>query len=148
MFRALALVLALGLALTLAGRPSAADGFAAGPAVDRQPAPRWSNEHHNWAAIDIGPDCLIYPAPGFGAAYMPGVDAWGRPIVPLESPRAYGGALPLGGEIDFQLLRMQIGEFEYEMGGYIPLEPGRGPIPSGGPSLPRDCHPGFLPDVK
>ena len=66
------------------------------PQPPRQRAPRWSNQHQIDAALATrGRDCASSPD------YVPGVDAWGDPVVPADVPRTYPDWMPtqVGGDI-------------------------------------------------
>ncbi len=65
------------------------------------PVGRFSNDLHQQEGIVAGPHCEPAPSPAYDATYRPGVDAYGNPVIPAESPRPryqleLGAAIPLG----------------------------------------------------
>lgn len=101
------------------------------------PAPRWSNDHHIAGPAE---DCAgqpLYDSPH----YVPGVDAWGRPVVELIRPYADRRLMPLPyGELDYNLYGIPAGKYELGIGvrGHPPALP-HGAYGPGG----RDCLPSF-----
>lgn len=55
--------------------------------------PRWSNDHQIADSVIAGPDCVEL-APGQSANYVPGRDAWGRPVAPADGHTGYRTVLP------------------------------------------------------
>lgn len=55
--------------------------------------PRWSNDHQIADSVIAGPDCVEL-TPGQSANYVPGRDAWGRPVAPADGHTGYVTVLP------------------------------------------------------
>lgn len=65
------------------------------------PIGRFSNDLHQREGIVVGPGCQPAPSPAYDATYQPGIDAYGNPVIPAESPRPryqleLGAAIPFG----------------------------------------------------
>lgn len=134
-----------GLALALAIAVAFTPGNARSGAYESHPqddkAPRWSNDRHHEQGLIVRPDCVALP-PGAGAEYVPGRDAWGRPVVPAESPKGFNDPFPVGVGLDIDLGTKHVGGKDIEMhGGYLQFDPSTNALSLNGRTWQRDCLP-------
>lgn len=118
----------------------ARSGAAASDPRDRH-ASRWSNDLHHESGLIIRPGCVALP-PGAGAAYIPGRDSWGRPVIPAEPPRRFSSMYPAGIGVGVKLGTKQIAGRDIELyGGYFAFDPATNQFSFNGRDWRRDCLP-------
>lgn len=135
------LIYALGfsLALAIALSPSKALSGQWDTAAEPPPGPRWSNDHHIADSVIVTPDCVL-PAPGQAAEYVPGYDAWGRPVAPADSHTGLVSPPPV--EVEVHLKSKRIGRRTVDVTtGEVVYDPATNTL--GGYPLARDCTPYF-----
>lgn len=137
--------LALALAIAIAFTPSSArsGAFETHPEGQAQGyvGPRWSNDHHHERDLIVRPDCVTLP-PGASAEYVPGRDAWGRPVVPAEPPKGFRDSFPMGVGLDVKLGTKHVGGKDIELhGGNLNFDPSTNELSLNGYTWQRDCLP-------
>jgi hypothetical protein len=101
--------------------------------------PRWSNDHHIADTVITTPD-FVELAPGQGAEYVPGRDAWGRPVAPADNHTGRASGPPV--EVEVDLGTKHIGGHDVELSsGPMIYDPANNTL--GGYPLGRDCTPHF-----
>jgi len=146
-------LIGLAIAVTLMTMPKAARsddlGYDDAPAIDRQMRdqvkqqhprqrpPRWSNQHHYEAARAARTrDCAFSPD------YVPGVDAWGDPVIPADLPRRYKEGVPAGVDVDINLGHKWIGgHHAYLSAGDIYYDLANRELSVNGVPMVKDCIP-------
>ena len=109
-----------------------------------QHGPRWSNSHHHESGIVAGYDC-VRPGPGVDPTYVPGEDAWGRPVIPAGPRSKFRAGLPPGTSFDILLKKKTLaGRDLGVVAGPFTFDADSRPLALDGLPLPKDC----LPDVK
>jgi hypothetical protein len=133
----LALALAIAVAFTPGNARSGA--YESHPQADKPP--RWSNDRHHEQGLIVRTDCVALP-PGASAEYVPGRDAWGRPVVPAEPPKGFNDSFPVGVDLDINLGTKHVGGKDIEMhGGYLQFDPSTNELSLNGRTWQRDCLP-------
>ena len=133
-----AVAFSLALAIALAPQRASSGPYEAGG--NPPPGPRWSNDHHIIDSVTVGPDGCVAPAPGQRAEYVPGRDAWGRPVAPADDHTGFEKSIPV--EIDVHLKRKRIGRKRVDVStGPMIYDPGLNTL--NGYPLKRDCTPHF-----
>ncbi|GAB4231136.1 MAG: hypothetical protein Kow0032_13280 [Methyloligellaceae bacterium] len=132
----LAAALAVSLLIALP-QQARSGGYSAGAPAQPGP-PRWSNRHHletPQAPADL-PEC---GGPVPSAHYVPGVDAWGRPVAPAEGYRS-GPKPSLPVELDVHLKRKRVGRKSVDVtSGPVTYDAANNTI--NGYPITRDCAP-------
>ncbi len=113
-----AYLIALGLALMMATGPARSADYTNDGPVGK--SPRWSNGFQQQEGTVVTPGGCLLPSPEYQANYVPGVDAWGNPVIPAETIRPYSGP-PVIGELDLNLRKMQVGAYHGDLIGKIPV---------------------------
>lgn len=85
--------IAFSIAAAIALTPQKASSGSYDTAAPVPAGPRWSNDHQIADSVIAGPDCVEL-APGQSANYVPGRDAWGRPVAPADGHTGYATVLP------------------------------------------------------
>ena len=128
------------LALAIAAVVSSARSGGYDSDVTAKPGPRWSNAEHHESATRVGPNCIA-PVPGLGARYEPGLDAYGRVVVPAEPSRRVERILPHVG-FDIRLDDKKIAGYPVEIyAGQFAFNQGRRDLDLNGLPLTQDCVP-------
>lgn len=132
------LAIALALAILIAPQPAVGGAYVSGG--NGYHAPRWSNDFQLQQGVIAQPDCVTM-APGASAEYIPGRDAYGRPVPPADSPRYFGNALPYV-DLDIKLGKKHVGGKTVKLyaDGYA-YDPATNQFMLDGQPLHRDCHP-------
>lgn len=134
-----ALALAVALALTffpVTARSGSYTTHEVAPA-----GPRWSNDHHHEYGLIVRPGCVALP-PGAGAEYIPGRDAWGRPVIPAEPLQGFRPSFPMGVDLDVNLGTKHVGGKDIELhGGHLAFDPATNDLTLNGHHWTRDCIP-------
>lgn len=132
---------AVGLAFAVAASPRAARSGGLDTEAPAPAGPRWSNASHHLQGAAMAGDCIA-PSAEYRAEYVPGIDAWGRPVIPAETARA-PSARPLMGEIDVHLKHKRLAGRDIDLSAVAPIQlapaPG-GAIPGAGG---QDCAQAF-----
>lgn len=103
--------------------------------------PRWSNDRHHEHGVIVQPDCIAL-APGIGADYVPGRDAWGRQVIPAQPLQGFQPSFPMGVELDVNLGTKTIAGKDIELhGGHLAFDPTTGTLDLNGHPWMRDCFP-------
>lgn len=135
-----------GLAIALAIAVAFTPGIARSGAYETHPrakaaGPRWSNDLHHEQGLIVGRDCVALP-PGADAEYVPGRDAWGRPVIPAEPPKGFREPFPMEVGLDVLLGTKHVGGKTIEMHGeYLGYNPATNELTLNGRTWQRDCHP-------
>jgi hypothetical protein len=133
--------LALALAIAIAFAPGAARSGVYSTDKTEPAGPRWTNDRHHEQGLIVRPDCVALP-PGASADYVPGRDAWGRPVVPAEPPKGFNDSLPIGVDLDIDLGTKHVAGKDIDLhGGYLHFEPSTGDLSLNGRTWRRDCLP-------
>jgi len=133
--------LAIALAFAVAFSPVTArgDGYVTGDEISKRP--RWSNSEHHEYGLIVRPDCVALP-PGAGATFVPGRDAWGRPVIPAEPLQGFRPSFPMGVELDVNLGTKHVGGKTIELhGGQLSYDPTVNDLSLNGHQWTRDCLP-------
>ena len=105
-----------------------------------QSGPRWSNDAHIADSVAIDPYGCGSASPNQSADYVPGVDAWGRPVAPADNHTGFVNSLPV--EVDIGLGSRRIGGHRaYISTPDMIFDAGSNTL--GGYPLGRDCTPQF-----
>lgn len=128
----------LALSMALGSGKAWSGSWEAGGQV--RPVPRWSNDAHIADSIVSPPPDCVSVSPGHGAEYVPGVDAWGRPVAPADGHTGYANSLPV--EVDIDLGKRRVGGRRADIStGDMIYDPGHNTLD--GYPLGRDCTPYF-----
>lgn len=105
------------------------------------PGARWSNDRHLADGLIVGPDCVTLPGRA-SAEYVPGRDAWGRPVPPADSHTGVNNFRSIPMELDVHLGRKKLAGKSVELSsGPTGYDPGQNTV--GGYPIQRDCTPYF-----
>ena len=130
---------ALAFTLALLSGPAIGGTYTTDAATTKPP--RWSNDRHHEHGVIVQPDCIAL-APGIGADYVPGRDAWGRQIIPAQPLQGFRPSFPMGVEIDVNLGTKHNSGKDIELhGGYMAFDPTSGALALNGHPWMRDCFP-------
>ena len=135
----LVLGLALAIAIGVALLPRAALGATFDTSRPAPVGPRWSNDHHLEDGLIVTPDCVVLP-PDMAAPYMPGRDAWGRPVPPADTTTGPGYSVVPPVELEVDLGTKKLGGQDIDL--HLPpvtYDPGNNSL--NGHPLSRDCTP-------
>ena len=137
------LIYALGVALALAVAltPGPVNSGAYTSDHVNRAGPRWSNDQHHEQGLIVRPDCVALP-PGADAEYVAGRDAWGRPVIPAEPPKAFRENFPVEVELDVNLGTKHVAGQEIELhAGRFTFDPASNEVSLNGRMWQRDCLP-------
>ncbi len=133
--------LAVALALAVAVMPVPANSGAYTSDNVNRVGPRWSNSQHHEQGLIVRPDCVALP-PGADAQYVAGRDAWGRPVIPADPPKAFKENFPVEVELDVTLDSKHIAGKEIELhAGRFTFDPASNEVSLNGRKWQRDCLP-------
>ncbi|MDA7946608.1 MAG: hypothetical protein MPJ78_03950 [Hyphomicrobiaceae bacterium] len=132
------LAIAMAAAVLIAPRPAISGGYVSGGSGYN--GPRWSNDFQLQQGLVVQPGCVTI-APGASAEYIPGRDAYGRPVPPADSPSYFGNALP-NVDLDIKLGKKHIGGKTVKLyaDGYA-YDPVTDQFTLHGQPMQRDCLP-------
>lgn len=125
--------IAISIALAMALAPQKASSGSYNAGAPASTGPRWSNDHHIANTVTAGPDCVEL-APGQSSNYIPGRDAWGRPVAPADGHTGYAVVLP-----PVEVKKDHIGKSVTTFTGPMIYDPVQNTL-NGYPPL-RDCTP-------
>ena len=132
------LAIAFALAILLTPHPVMSGAYMSGGGGSH--APRWSNDFQLQQGLIAHPDCVTL-APGAGADYIPGRDAYGRPVPPADTLQPLMNTLP-GVDLDIKLGKKHFGDKTVKLyaDGYG-YDPVTDQFTLNGQPMQRDCLP-------